>query len=169
MRRFYLIIVAILACLTLSLARHRNQASFSSVFGSTRNIGEKYHPRRMNEKKIENEVVSSIPLGIYEPPIEEEDVEYSQLHSLDASSPTLSPSIRPTSAPTPAPPPPCITNESDIAYVNGLISATQTFYNCLQNIADPMNIPTFYNGKFNGIMNIYSNIQLNNLHQVTQE
>ncbi len=143
MRRFYSIIVVILAFLKLSLAKHRNQASFSSVFGSTRNIGEKYHPRRMNEKKIENEI-----------------------HPLDGSSPILSPSIRPTSAPTSAPPPPCITNESDIVYVNGLISATQTFYNCLQSIADPMNIPTFYNGKFNGIMNIYSNIQLNNLHQV---
>lgn len=81
----------------------------------------------------------------------------------DASSPSFAPSLPPNSANHP---PDCINNASQVAYVNGEISATQTFYNCVNNIADPYNIPTFYNGTFNGIMMIYTNIQVNNLHEV---
>ncbi len=80
-----------------------------------------------------------------------------------ASSPTFAPSLPPNSENRP---PDCITDESQIAYVNGEISATQTFYTCIENIPDPYNIPTFYNGTFNGIMMIYNNIQINNLHDV---
>lgn len=83
--------------------------------------------------------------------------------SADASSPSFSPSLPPNSANRP---PECINNASQIAYVNGEISATQTFYNCVNNIADPYNIPTFYNGTFNGVMMVYTNIQVNNLHEV---
>lgn len=47
-----------------------------------------------------------------------------------------------------------------------MISATQTLYNCLANVADPYNIPTFYNGTFNGIMIVNTSLQLNNLHDI---
>lgn len=80
-----------------------------------------------------------------------------------ATTPTFSPSLPPNAANQP---PDCITDESEVAYVNGEISATQTFYNCIQNIPDPYNIPTFYNGTFNGVMIINNNIQVNNLHDV---
>ena len=80
-----------------------------------------------------------------------------------ASSPTVAPSLSPNTANKP---PDCINNETQIVYVNGEISTTQTFYNCLGNIADPYNIPTFYNGTFNGVMMVQNSIQLNNLHDV---
>ena len=64
------------------------------------------------------------------------------------------------------PPPDCIRNESDIVYVNGQISATQTFLKCLSNIAEPVNLPTLYNGAPNGIVTIWNSIQLNNLQGV---
>ena len=63
-------------------------------------------------------------------------------------------------------PPPCIKDESDLGYVSGMLSATQTFYNCLNAITDPMSLPNFYNGTANGNVTIYTSIQLNNLHQV---
>ncbi len=85
----------------------------------------------------------------------------------------------PTATPTAFPPPaktttnyefkpdPCIRDESEIAYVNGIISPTQTFINCLNNIADPYSVPTFYNGSVNGVMIVYNSLQLNNLHSVS--
>ena len=80
-----------------------------------------------------------------------------------ATGPTVAPSLPPNTANKP---PDCINNETQIVYVNGEISTTQTFYNCLGNIADPYNIPTFYNGTFNGVMMVQNSIQLNNLHDV---
>jgi hypothetical protein len=95
-----------------------------------------------------------------------------QLTPMDNIVPSLTPTRAPTAAPTFPPnyqlhPPPCINTEDDIAYVNGMISPTLTFYNCLANLGDPWSIPTFYNGTFNGLMLVYNSIQLNNLHQVT--
>jgi hypothetical protein len=85
------------------------------------------------------------------------------------SVPTRSPTIpAPTLPPnTVLTPPPCISNESEIAHINGMISPTQTFYTCLSNIGDPYSIPTFYNGSINGYMEIQNSIQLNNLHVVS--
>lgn len=60
----------------------------------------------------------------------------------------------------------CIRNESDLVYVNDAISASQIMTNCITNIPDPYNIPTFYNGSFIEGMTIFSNIQINNLHEV---
>lgn len=64
--------------------------------------------------------------------------------------------------------PPCIDSEKDLAYVNGMLSETQTFYNCLQAITDPMSLPTKENGTVSGILPVYSSIQLNNLHEVRE-
>ena len=61
-------------------------------------------------------------------------------------------------------PPPCLSDESDIAYDKNLISFSQTMRNCLDNVADPLLIPTFYNSTFNGVILINATIQLNNLH-----
>ena len=63
-----------------------------------------------------------------------------------------------------AAPAPCIKDESDIVYVDGLISFSQTMKNCLDHVADPLLIPTFYNNTFNGIILVNSSLQLNNLH-----
>jgi hypothetical protein len=84
---------------------------------------------------------------------------------------TSSPTRKPTATPTYIPnydfhPPDCLTNETDIAYINGMISATQTFYNCLANVADPLNIPILYNGSVHGTMIINTSIQLNNLQDI---
>jgi hypothetical protein len=85
------------------------------------------------------------------------------------SVPTRSPTIpAPTLPPnTVLTPPPCISNETEIAYFNGMISPTQTFYTCLSNVGDPYSIPTFYNGSINGYMEVQNSIQLNNLHVVS--
>lgn len=83
--------------------------------------------------------------------------------SVKATSPTLIPTFAPSLVP---PPPNCITNESDVVYVHHMISATQTLGKCIANIPDPYNIPTFYNGAFNDIMKLYTNIQVNNLQEV---
>jgi hypothetical protein len=64
-------------------------------------------------------------------------------------------------------PPDCITDESQLVYVNGIISVTETFRFCLSQIAEPMSIPSFYNGAWHGIVDVYNDIQLNNLHEVT--
>ena len=85
-------------------------------------------------------------------------------HIPNAKSSTL---ISPNADSSIPPPPPCINNESQIAYVNGIISATQTFYNCLANIAEPMSLPTIYNGSANGILSVLTSVQLNNLHEVS--
>ncbi len=65
-------------------------------------------------------------------------------------------------------PPPCITDESQFGYINGMLSATQTFYNCLMEVTDPLSLPNFYNGTANGNVTVYTSIQLNNLHQVNK-
>jgi hypothetical protein len=65
------------------------------------------------------------------------------------------------------PPPDCLTDESQIVYVNGIISATETFKYCLSQIAEPMSLPSIYNGSVHGLVSIYNSIQLNNLHEVT--
>ena len=92
--------------------------------------------------------------------------------STSTKKPTYKPSSKPTQVPTMPPnslldPPPCIGNETDIAYINGMISATQTIYTCLMNVGDPMSIPSFYNGSVQAMMLMYNNIQLNNLHEVS--
>ncbi|RYY88180.1 hypothetical protein EON63_02860 [archaeon] len=45
-------------------------------------------------------------------------------------------------------PPPCIKNESELIYVNGLFSSDQTFYTCMANVGDPASAPNFYNGMY---------------------
>jgi hypothetical protein len=62
--------------------------------------------------------------------------------------------------------PPCIYNESQIQYFNGALSMSQTVIECIKNIPDPMLIPTLYDGKLLERIEVYSTIQLNNLHEV---
>lgn len=76
------------------------------------------------------------------------------------SSPTMS-----TISTTPLPPP-CINNISDLVYVNGQLSATGTFYNCLARVSDPMMIPTFYNNDFNGLLVVNNSITFNNIESL---
>lgn len=64
-------------------------------------------------------------------------------------------------------PPPCINDESEIVHVNGVLSPALTFMNCLNNIADPYSIPTYYNGSVQGTMIVYNSVQLNNLQGVS--
>jgi hypothetical protein len=66
----------------------------------------------------------------------------------------------------PPPPPNCINDESEIEYVNGEISATNTFYACLKNIAEPLSLPSIYNGTVNGVVDVLTSIQFNNLHEI---
>jgi hypothetical protein len=82
---------------------------------------------------------------------------------LAAGTPTAAPTLPPSAKITP---PNCLSEDDSLEEVNGIFSATNTFLKCYQNIADPLTIPTFYNGTFNGVMYVYTNIQLNNLHQV---
>lgn len=84
----------------------------------------------------------------------------------EAVGPTVIPTIAPTTLAI-LPPPNCINTDDDLVYVNGFLSATQTISKCINNIADPFNIPTFYRGTFNGVMQLYANIQVNNLHNVS--
>lgn len=48
------------------------------------------------------------------------------------------------------PPSPCITNTTELVYVNGVFSADQTFYNCLANVPDSASMASFYGGKYHG-------------------
>ena len=74
-----------------------------------------------------------------------------------------------TSTSTSYPPPnPCINNISQLAYMGGELSASQTFYNCLANIGDPAMIATFYNATYNGILTINSSLTLNNLASIDE-
>lgn len=91
---------------------------------------------------------------------------------LQEATPTRTPTRNPTFAPSLQPsgmtkPPPCLTDPSEIAYINDQISATQTLYYCLGNVGDSMLLPSIYNGTLNAIMMVYNNIQLNNLHSVS--
>jgi hypothetical protein len=63
-------------------------------------------------------------------------------------------------------PPPCITNESQLVYVNGVISVIGTFANCLANIADPMLLPSMRDGHITSQIVVNNSIQFNNLHLV---
>lgn len=65
-------------------------------------------------------------------------------------------------------PPPCLTNESELGYVQNSLSATQTFYNCLNNVPDAAMIATFYNAQYNGQLRINTSITLNNLEYVNE-
>lgn len=65
-------------------------------------------------------------------------------------------------------PRPCIWNDSQLAYINGELSATQTFFNCLSNVADPGMLPTYYNGSYHGLLVMNSSMVLNNLERVNE-
>ena len=80
---------------------------------------------------------------------------------------TASPTFQPTFQPNfEDKPPPCISNETQLAYINGMISSSQTLYNCIENIADPLGIPTIYNGTQNDVMYVNTSLELNNLEEV---
>lgn len=65
------------------------------------------------------------------------------------------------------PPPPCITSKDDFGYVNGSLSSTQTFYNCLANIPDAPMLPSYYNNRFNGPVTFATGMTLTNLISVS--
>lgn len=65
-------------------------------------------------------------------------------------------------------PPPCITNESELAYVNGKLSSTQTFYNCMANIPDSGMLASYYNNQLNGQVTFYTAMTLNNIINVDE-
>eukprot|EP01031_Cornospumella_fuschlensis_P032707 gene32707-39542_t len=67
-----------------------------------------------------------------------------------------------------AAPDPCLTNSSQLGYVFGKLSAAQTFYNCLQHVADPQMIATFYNNQYNGVFELKSSITLNSLDNIDE-
>jgi hypothetical protein len=88
------------------------------------------------------------------------------------NTPTPIPSAAPPKSPTLPPnydfkPPPCIRDESEIIYVNGVMSPAETFLKCLSNVADPYSLPTFYNGSVQAVMTVFNSIQLNNLQSVS--
>lgn len=66
------------------------------------------------------------------------------------------------------PPPPCITSADELGYVNGSLSSTQTFYNCLANIPDASMMPSYYNNRMNGPTYFSSGMTLNNLIEVDE-
>ena len=63
---------------------------------------------------------------------------------------------------------PCINNETQVVYLNGVISATQTFYNCVGNIQDPVMLPTFYNGSYSDVLVVNSTVTFNNLELIDE-
>ena len=92
--------------------------------------------------------------------------------TLNGLSPSRSPSFAPSMAPTKVPsttlaPPNCISDESEIVYAMDQVSFDGTFSICLANIPDPLTIPVVLNGSVEGIMDVGTNIQLNNLHVVS--
>lgn len=64
--------------------------------------------------------------------------------------------------------PPCIANASELVYVRGALSATQTFLACTNNIPDPAMLPTYYNGSYHGITVVNSTMVVNNLEYVDE-
>jgi hypothetical protein len=89
-------------------------------------------------------------------------------HTLSAQSPSISPTEAPTLPPsTLLAPPNCIIEESEIVFVHDLVSFESTLDNCLKNIPDPLAIPVMLNGTTAGVMEVGTNIQLNNLHVVS--
>lgn len=92
---------------------------------------------------------------------------------LSTGSPSTSPIWNtPTTSPLPISnsaslhPPPCITNDTEVVRINGQVSFTATFANCLSNVADPLLPPNYYNNQFNGIVVVNTSIQLNNLLRI---
>eukprot|EP00981_Chlorochromonas_danica_P012771 scaffold5387_cov251-Ochromonas_danica.AAC.21 len=74
-----------------------------------------------------------------------------------------------TAATTTIPSPrPCLTNASQLGYVFGELSATQSFCNCVNRISDPAMLPTFYNNRYNGIFDLKTSITLNNLELIDE-
>ncbi len=63
-------------------------------------------------------------------------------------------------------PPPCITNASQLAFIDGVFSADATFYTCLENIPDAGSIASFYNGQYNACWVYTFILTLLNLVQV---
>ena len=65
------------------------------------------------------------------------------------------------------PPPPCITSSTQFGYVNGSLSSTETFVNCLKYIPDAAIFPSYYNNKINYVVPFSVGITLSNLIQVS--
>lgn len=64
--------------------------------------------------------------------------------------------------------PPCIANSSELEYVRGALSATKTFLACVDNIADPAMLPTYYNGSYYENTVINTSLVINNLEFVDE-
>ncbi len=64
--------------------------------------------------------------------------------------------------------PPCISDPSQVVYINGVISATSTFFACMNNMADPGMLPTFFNGSYTGITQINTTLVMNNLEYIDE-
>ncbi|KAJ1427823.1 hypothetical protein B484DRAFT_73153 [Ochromonadaceae sp. CCMP2298] len=64
--------------------------------------------------------------------------------------------------------PPCITNVSDLVYINGALSAGDTFKHCLENVPDPKLIPILYNGTYLGPLQVQAALQMNQVQDVSQ-
>jgi hypothetical protein len=62
-----------------------------------------------------------------------------------------------------SPPNPCISNASQLVFVNTTISATKTFLQCVNNIPDATLLPSFYNGAYNGPVIFSAKVTLNDL------
>lgn len=62
----------------------------------------------------------------------------------------------------------CITNVSQLSFNDyGVFSTDQSFYNCLANVPDAANIPTYYGGKYHGCTFINAITTLLNLVKVS--
>jgi hypothetical protein len=106
-----------------------------------------------NVISMDENSLASMAFGVRNQEIDRvESIKSNTIHSLSESDPP--------------PPPDCINDESEIQYVNGEISATKTFYNCLKNIAEPLSLPSIYNGTVNGVVDVLTSIQFNNLHEI---
>ncbi len=92
--------------------------------------------------------------------------------ALAGGSPSPTPTVSPSAAPTLPPsttikPPNCINDESEVVFVHDLVSFEQTLQNCMANIPDALTIPVVINGSVAGVMDVGTNIQINNLHVVS--
>lgn len=67
-----------------------------------------------------------------------------------------------------ATPPPCISNSSQLQYINGYISSTQTFLFCAENIPDAGMLPSYYNNAYNYIVTFSAALTLANLISVDE-
>lgn len=64
--------------------------------------------------------------------------------------------------------PPCISDPSELVYVKGMLSSTQTMANCMNNIADPGMLPTYSNGSYHGLTHINTTMVMNNLEVIDE-